>query len=47
MHFNRSNLAVIPAYNESDTIVRVLESVREHAPDFDVLVVDDLSLIHI
>ncbi len=37
------NLAVVPAYNESDTIVAVVESLREHAPDFDVLVIDDGS----
>jgi glycosyltransferase involved in cell wall biosynthesis len=38
-----SYLAVVPAYNEADTIVRVIESIRGHAPDFDVLVVDDGS----
>ena len=43
MHASPSHLAVIPAYNESDTIVRVLDSLREHAPDFDLLVVDDGS----
>jgi glycosyltransferase involved in cell wall biosynthesis len=43
MHESSSHLAVIPAYNESDTIVRVIDSLREHAPDFDVLVVDDGS----
>lgn len=36
-------LAVIPAYNESSTITGVIESLREHAPRFDVLVVDDGS----
>ncbi len=43
MHASRSNLAVIPAYNESHTIVRVVDSLREHAPDFDVVVIDDGS----
>ncbi len=43
MHASSSHLAVVPAYNESDTIVRVIDSVREHAPGFDVLVVDDGS----
>jgi len=43
MHVNRSNLAVIPAYNESETIVGVIDSLGEHAPSFDVLVVDDGS----
>lgn len=36
-------LAVIPAYNESATIVEVLEGLRRNAPDFDALVVDDGS----
>ena len=40
---NSSQLAVIPAYNEAHAIVRVIDSLREHAPDFDVLVVDDGS----
>jgi|SRR5680860_99477 len=36
-------LAVIPAYNESETVVGVIRSLRRHAPSFDVLVVDDGS----
>jgi glycosyltransferase involved in cell wall biosynthesis len=36
-------LAVVPAYNESATIVGVLESLRRDAPEFDALVVDDGS----
>ncbi len=36
-------LAVVPAYNESETIVAVIESLREHAPRFDTLVIDDGS----
>lgn len=36
-------LAVVPAYNESDTIVEVIEALRAHAPQFDTLVVDDGS----
>jgi glycosyltransferase involved in cell wall biosynthesis len=43
MHARPSHLAVVPAYNESDTITRVIDSVREHAPEFDVLVIDDGS----
>ena len=43
MHVKRHNLAVVPAYNESDTIMQVIASLREEAPDFDVLVVDDGS----
>jgi glycosyltransferase involved in cell wall biosynthesis len=38
-----SHLAVVPAYNESATIVGVVEALRERAACFDVLVVDDGS----
>jgi glycosyltransferase involved in cell wall biosynthesis len=38
-----SRLAVVPAYNESATIVGVIDALREAAPEFDVLVVDDGS----
>ena len=43
MEVSRSSLAVVPAYNEAHTVVRVIDSLHEHAPDFDVLVVDDGS----
>lgn len=36
-------LAVVPAYNESATIVGVIEALRQYAPEFDTLVVDDGS----
>ena len=36
-------LAVVPAYNESATILAVVEALRRHAPRYDVLVVDDGS----
>src|SRR5687767_2823896 len=36
-------LAVVPAYNEAATIASVISALREHAPQFDVLVVDDGS----
>src|SRR5580700_6286469 len=38
-----SYLAVVPAYNESETIVSVVERLKDNAPRFDVLVVDDGS----
>jgi glycosyltransferase involved in cell wall biosynthesis len=38
-----SFLAVVPAYNESATIVGVIEALHERAGDFDVVVVDDGS----
>src|SRR3954447_13025651 len=40
---NRSYLAVVPAYNEEHTIARVIRSIYDAAPHFDVLVVDDAS----
>ena len=43
MTTSHSYLAVVPAYNESSTIVGVIEALRERAPRFDVLVIDDGS----
>ena len=37
------NLAIVPAFNESASITRVVYELREHAPGFDVVVVDDGS----
>ncbi len=36
-------LAIVPAYNEAEAIARTVVEIRERAPDFDVLVVDDGS----
>ena len=36
-------LIIIPAYNEEEAIGGVLAALREHAPAFDVLVIDDGS----
>jgi glycosyltransferase involved in cell wall biosynthesis len=36
-------LAVVPAYNESGAIASVVNSLHGHAPEFDVLVIDDGS----
>jgi glycosyltransferase involved in cell wall biosynthesis len=41
--FGPRYLAVVPAYNESDTVADVVRSIRGCAPQFDVLVVDDGS----
>jgi glycosyltransferase involved in cell wall biosynthesis len=38
-----SRLVVIPAFNEGEHIAKVLHAVTRHAPEFDVLVVDDAS----
>jgi glycosyltransferase involved in cell wall biosynthesis len=37
------HLAIVPAYNEAGAIATTISELREHAPDFDVLVVDDGS----
>jgi glycosyltransferase involved in cell wall biosynthesis len=36
-------VAVVPAYNEQATVGRVIAGVREHAPEFDIVVIDDGS----
>src|SRR5581483_4507237 len=38
-----SLLAVVPAYNEAGSVAHVVRSLRERAPRFDVIVVDDGS----
>lgn len=43
MSSHPSYLAVVPAYNESATISRVIEGLQSRAPQFDVLVIDDGS----
>jgi glycosyltransferase involved in cell wall biosynthesis len=43
MRNESSYLAVVPAYNESATIVAVIEALRQRAPRFDTLVIDDGS----
>jgi glycosyltransferase involved in cell wall biosynthesis len=40
---SHTHLAVVPAYNEAATVAHVVRSVQEHAPDFDVVVIDDGS----
>jgi glycosyltransferase involved in cell wall biosynthesis len=40
---NGRALAVVPAYNEGDTLGRVIAGIREEAPDFEILVIDDGS----
>jgi hypothetical protein len=36
-------LVIIPAYNECKSILKAVEDIREHAPGFDYLVVNDCS----
>lgn len=38
-----AGLAVVPAYNEVATVASVVRAIRSHAPDYDVLVIDDGS----
>ena len=37
------NLAIVPAYNEAESLAFTLADLREHAPEFDVVVIDDGS----
>ena len=37
------NLAIVPAHNEAEAISATIGAIRQHAPDFDVVVVDDGS----
>ena len=39
----QQHLAIVPAYNESGSIADVIAELRAHAPEFDVVVVDDGS----
>ncbi len=36
-------LAIVPAYNEQASVAAVVREIREHAPEFDVVVIDDGS----
>jgi glycosyltransferase involved in cell wall biosynthesis len=40
---NGRALAVVPAYNEEATLGRVIATLREEAPEFEILVIDDGS----
>jgi glycosyltransferase involved in cell wall biosynthesis len=42
MH-QKQTLAIIPAYNEEQNVGRVIESLKEHDPDLDIVVIDDGS----
>jgi glycosyltransferase involved in cell wall biosynthesis len=39
----RRNLAIVPAFNEADSVAQTVAAIHQHAPGFDVLVVDDGS----
>ncbi len=40
---NGSLLAEVPAYNKAGSVTKVVHELHEHAPDFDLIVVDDGS----
>jgi hypothetical protein len=39
----RRHIAIVPAYNEAESISSTIADLRRHAPEFDVIVVDDGS----
>jgi glycosyltransferase involved in cell wall biosynthesis len=39
----RANLAIVPALNEEEAIVTTIAAIRDWAPEFDVVVIDDGS----
>lgn len=43
MEFGENILVIIPAYNEEGSIERVIEDIRLHLPDADILIVNDGS----
>src|ERR671931_1290621 len=43
-HSQLRKLAIVPAYNEQGMVGRVVRDVHRHAPDFDVVVIDDGSV---
>jgi glycosyltransferase involved in cell wall biosynthesis len=43
MELHRRHLAIVPAYNEAATVGAVVRRLRQRAPGFDVVVVDDGS----
>ena len=43
-HHQLRKLAIVPAYNEQGMVGRVVRDIHRHAPDFDVVVIDDGSL---
>lgn len=39
----RKKLVIIPAFNEAESIVETVRDIRENAPDFDFVVINDCS----
>ena len=40
----KKTLIIVPAYNEEGSIVGVVNNIRSHVPDADILVVNDGSV---
>ena len=36
-------IAIIPAYNEKDSIVKTIADLKKNAPDFDYIIINDCS----
>src|SRR5215208_2814548 len=43
-HSQLRKLAIVPAYNEQGMVGRVVREIHRHAPEFDIVVIDDGSL---
>ena len=43
MNFKKKILIIIPAYNEEDSVSKVVEDIRNHLPEVDILIVNDGS----
>ena len=37
-------IAIIPAYNEQDSIVKTVTDLQKKAPDFDYIIINDCSI---
>ena len=43
MEIMKKRLVIIPAYNEAGSIVRTVEDIKQNAPTFDYVVINDCS----
>ncbi|MDO4556002.1 MAG: glycosyltransferase family 2 protein [Lachnospiraceae bacterium] len=43
---NKKVLMIIPAYNEQDNIIRVVEKIKKNYPQYDYIIVNDGSIDH-
>ena len=40
------SIVIIPAYNEEKSIVKTVQDICEHAPEFDYVIINDCSTDH-